>query len=268
VSTTVTVTPLDNSTGSNRAGRSKAASVTPSAPAPTGLAVTAWTYTSVTLGWANPAIATHASAALVVERAVGAGAFVEVSQSFGIDGSPLPTTFTDSTVQPLTNYRYRVKVNGLVYATGYSGEVRPAIGRDAYSTTAAYSQTKSGCNIYLGNPDGPNVPSGQGIVLNLMTVDVACTFATGLLSGTATRTVGLHSNGTDNWPFGVNIGSKANPWQDAFGWGQSSPNGVQGLNVNGSGWGNNPGSSFRVAGTITVSGTQTTNYPAVPNGYW
>lgn len=253
--TTALIYPLDNSTGVSRDGRERGDVVVPTKPAPGTPTVTAWSYSSITLGWTA---ATWADGGYEVWRSIGAGAFsLMATVGAGV------LTYTGAVSQD-TDYQYKVRAKGAGGGVGdYSGVRKPAIGHAAYSTVAAYSLAKSS-NVYKDVADGPQPPSGQGIVLNLMTVAMTCTFSTSVASGTASRTLQYVANGAA----GYGTGTKPNPWNETFGFGVTPNGGIQGLVARGTGWSSVAGGGFRLTGTITVSGDKTTDYPAVANGYW
>jgi hypothetical protein len=252
VTTTATVYALDPQGRQGRPASGSAVAPAPTPPpTPATPSVSSWSYTSVTLGWSAYA---DPSATLSVERALGNGAFSTLAT---LSGSA--TSYTDSTVQEMTQYRYRLVATRMGLSTA-GGEVRPSIGRAGLTATEPYSATKS-CNWWNGVSDGPYVPANATITQ--MQVSVLTNFTTSVVSGTGTRSINYV--GQDSiWG---SVGSKPNPWNETLAYGPFGQ-GVAGLYVSGSGWSNSSTGAFRLLGDITVSGTQNVYYPPIANGYW
>ena len=247
----ITVTPLDNSTGSNRSGRPQTGTTTTTSAAPGTPTVSSWSFTSITITWTQP---TWHDGGYYVERSIGTGAFTVVaSASAG-------NSYTGA-VSADTDYRYRVRARGSTNYSGYSGNLQPSIGHAAFNTTSAWSSSKSTCNMYLGHSDGVTVPAN--VTTSTMTTNLSCTFATSLVSGTATRDCYYVAGGVS----GFGTGTKADPWTETFSF-VTSADGLAGIMVAGTGWSNTSTGGFRLTGTITVNGTLTTAHPTVANSYW
>jgi hypothetical protein len=102
--------------------------LTPVSPAPadpTDLSARALTTTSIQLNWQD-----HATDATyyVVERSIDGGNFVPIATLGAMSGSRAeasPTTFTDATVLPGTQYRYRVRAGNFDGSSGDATQVAP-----------------------------------------------------------------------------------------------------------------------------------------------
>ena len=239
--------------------------VTVSQPAPGTPTVSSWTYTSVNLTWSH---ATYRDGGYEIQRATGTGSFSTVANV-----SSTTTSYNNTGLSNDTQYRWRVRAKGVNGGYGaWSGELRVAMGHDAYSVTSNYSASNTNCNIYrntdnfatLTGADGVVVPSNATI--STLTTNLSATFSTSLATGWNNRQSYPVVAGTVLTLFGY-VPSQSNPWQQTISWSQNTPGLAGYINVN-SGWSHSPTGGYRLTGTITVNGTQTTNYPAVANSYW
>lgn len=250
---TVTVIPVDDVA---RNGAERSTTITPTVTAPGTPTVSSWSYTTISLTWSASSFADSYS----VERAIGNGAFVVVANVAG-------TTYTGAVLQD-TNYRFRVRAKGTTYFSAYSGIVYPAIGHAAYTATESYSGSNNSVNLYanssgtgsLTGAGGVTVPSNATV--SQMSVNLSCTFSTSLFCQWSNRDAYYVAGGV----VGSLVPQKANPWQQTFAFGAGP--GLCGILLVGTGWSWSSTGGFRATGTISVSGTQTVNYPAVSNSYW
>lgn len=262
VSTTVTVTPVDNTSGS-RSGRSAAVSNTASASPPAAPTVGTWSFSSITINWgAAPVVGAGDTYSL--ERATNGGAFVQVQNTSAL-------TYTGAVAQD-TSYEFRVRAKGTNYSS-YSTSVRPHIGHAAFATTTAFSVTNAAFNSYLGHADGVTVPAN---LINALlwfdyrvgpaTVGTGFTTTSGFAAGTRNAYY-IQAGGRSASPTGAQGTSGA--WSGFYGIDVAGVGGgLYGLEVVNTGWSGTVGGNFRAIGTVSVTGDVPSTSPEVANTYW
>jgi subtilisin family serine protease len=109
---------------------------------PTNLTATAPSPTEITLSWTDNATGEDG---YILERKKEGGNFYEIA-----DLSPDTTTYTDTGLDPLTTYVYRIKVYNNISESFYSDEVSATT-----PETEPRRKGGGGCSLITGQPEGP-----------------------------------------------------------------------------------------------------------------
>jgi len=231
--------------------------------------VTAWSYSQVSLTWPsrNDVVGGMPGVFEVWDN----GSYVT---EVNVLNAATPGSITLGVGQD-TFHRYQVRVRGTDgFYSPFGGELRVAIGHDAYTTSAPWSQRYDFANLSEGQAAFVRLPAG--VTTSSMAIGVGATLNPSgpyIALQNVTENDG-DPNGRQIWyvfnnAVTIPVGPKPNPWVETIPWSATGTDAAQGIYLGGPGWADNalaPGP--QLGGNIVVYGTAYTNHPAVPNGYW